>query len=68
MTPPSRGPIVGPNNGPNRYHPKIPARSLAPYISLIVPPPFAIPTLPKKPAKVRIVTRTGRFGASAVGI
>lgn len=39
-----------------------------PHISLMVPPPFAIPTLPKKPAKVRTVTRNPKLGARAVGI
>jgi hypothetical protein len=37
-------------------------------MSLIVPPPFAIPTLPKKPEILRMVMRKAMFGASAVGI
>ena len=44
MIPPSKGPRVGPRRGPRRYHPKIPALSLGSYISLMVPPPFAIDT------------------------
>jgi hypothetical protein len=84
ITPPSKGPIVGPSKGPSKYHPKIPARSLGGYISLIVPPPFAMATpvmyqylklsmriayiLPNKPARVRRVMSTGRVFARAVGI
>jgi len=67
-TPPSSGPIVGPRSGPSRYHPKILARSCGVHISLIVPPPFAIPTLPKKPESVRTATSVATFGLNAVGI
>ena len=37
-------------------------------MSLIVPPPFAIPTDPKKPANVRHMIKQAKFGLSAVGI
>lgn len=68
MMAPRSGPIVGPRSGPRRYQPKIPARSLGAYISLIVPPPLAIPILPKKPAIVLKVMSTGNVFANAVGI
>jgi hypothetical protein len=68
MMPPKRGPSVGPNRGPSRYQPNTPALSLGTNMSLIVPPPFAIPTLPKKPAMLRTVMRKAMFGASAAGI
>jgi hypothetical protein len=67
-TPPRSGPIVGPKRGPSRYHPKMLARSCGVHISLIVPPPFAIPTLPKKPESVRTATSVATFGLNAVGI
>jgi hypothetical protein len=37
-------------------------------MSLIVPPPFAIPTLPKKPEMLLTVIRNAMLGASADGI
>jgi hypothetical protein len=37
-------------------------------MSDIVPPPFAMPTLPKKPLNVRIAIKVAMFGASALGI
>ena len=43
MRPPKRGPRVGPMRGPRRYQPKIPARSSGGNMSLIVPPPLAMP-------------------------
>ena len=36
-------------------------------MSVIVPPPLAMPTLPKKPEIVRITMRVSMFGARAVG-
>lgn len=44
MSPPKRGPRVGPMSGPRRYQPNIPARSSGRNMSLIVPPPLAMPT------------------------
>ena len=68
ITPPNRGPRVGPSSGPSRYHPKILARSFGSNMSLIVPPPLAIPTAPKKPDSVRIAINVSIFGLSALGI
>lgn len=68
MIPPNNGPKVGPSNGPSKYQPKTPALSLGTNISLMVPPPLAMPTLPKKPAKLLTVIKKAMFGASAVGI
>lgn len=44
MRPPKRGPRVGPSRGPRRYQPNMPARWLGWNMSLIVPPPLAMPT------------------------
>ena len=68
ITPPKRGPIVGPRRGPSKYHPNIPARSPGPHISEIVPPPLAILTLPKKPANVRTKIKVSILGVRALGI
>ena len=68
MTPPINGPRAGPRRGPRRYIPNTPARSSGVYMSLIVPPPFAIPTEPKNPASVRMTRKVSKFGLSAVGI
>jgi hypothetical protein len=59
---------VGPSRGPKRYHPNTPALWLGSNISLIVPPPFAIPTDPKNPLSVRTAIKVSIFGASALGI
>jgi hypothetical protein len=37
-------------------------------MSMTVPPPFAIPTLPKKPLSVRTAIRNAVLGARAVAI
>ena len=37
-------------------------------MSLIVPPPLAIPTAPKNPDSVRIAISVSIFGLSALGI
>lgn len=68
ITPPNRGPSVGPSKGPRRYQPNMPARCDGGNISLMVPPPFAMPTLPKKPDNVRIAMSVWIFGLSADGI
>lgn len=68
ITPPRRGPSVGPRSGPKRYHPNTPALSSGTNMSLIVPPPLAMPTLPKKPETVRSAINTAIFGLKAVGI
>src|ERR1700753_33566 len=68
MTPPSNGPIVGPRSGPRRYQPKTDALSSVPHMSLIVPPPFAILTLPKNPLSVRMNISVSIFGVKAEGI
>ena len=67
MIPPNRGPKVGPSKGPRRYQPKTPARSRGWNISLIVPPPLAMPTLPKKPLTVRTAMNASTVGLNAVG-
>lgn len=46
----------------------MPARCDGGNISLMVPPPFAMPTLPKKPDNVRIEMSVWIFGLSADGI
>lgn len=68
MMPPKRGPRVGPSRGPSRYQPKTLALSLGWNMSLIVPPPLAMPTLPKNPLIVRIAIKDSTFGLNAVGI
>ena len=68
MMPPNRGPRVGPSRGPRRYQPKTPALSLGWNMSEIVPPPFAIPTLPKNPLIVLTAIKDSTFGLNAVGI
>jgi hypothetical protein len=59
---------VGPKRGPRRYHPNTLARLEGTNISLIVPPPFAMPTLPKKPDNVLIAISVSTLGARALGI
>lgn len=68
ITPPKRGPRVGPSRGPSRYQPKTLARWLGSNMSLREPPPLAMPTLPKKPARVRMAMRVPMLGARAEGI
>src|SRR5579862_28778 len=53
MNPPIIGPTAGPVKGPRIYHPTTRVRSIALYISLIVPPPLAILALPKNPERNR---------------
>ena len=66
--PPKRGPRVGPSKGPSKYQPKTPALSLGWNMSLMVPPPLAMPTLPKNPLMVRTPIKDSTFGLKAVGI
>jgi hypothetical protein len=59
---------VGPRRGPSKYQPNTLARLEGTNMSLIVPPPFAIPTLPKNPLSVLMAINVSMLGARAEGI
>lgn len=68
MSPPNRGPSVGPIRGPRRYHPKMSALLPGSNMSERLPPPLATPTDPKNPDNVLMAMSVSMLGLRADGI